>query len=66
MAQARVSATMAMATLLLLLGLQFEIGFAANYTVGDNGGWSFGVGDWTKGKSFKIGDILGKLGSLYF
>ncbi|KAK0599628.1 hypothetical protein LWI29_007112 [Acer saccharum] len=45
---------MAMATLLLLLGLQFEIGFAANYIVGDEGGWSFGMRDWTKGKSFKV------------
>ncbi|KAK2637549.1 hypothetical protein Ddye_032341 [Dipteronia dyeriana] len=34
--------------------LQFEIGFTADYTDGDEGGWSFGVSNWTKGKSFEV------------
>ncbi|XP_031101796.1 chemocyanin-like [Ipomoea triloba] len=28
------------------------------YTVGDNGRWEFGVGDWPNGKSFNSGDVL--------
>ncbi|KAK2656516.1 hypothetical protein Ddye_009568 [Dipteronia dyeriana] len=48
---------MAMATLLLFRFL-FEIGCAANYTVGHDGGRSFGVSDWTKRKNCKVGDIL--------
>jgi hypothetical protein len=33
---------------------------ADTYIVGDNKGWSFGVQNWTAGKTFKAGDILGK------
>ncbi|WJX24510.1 hypothetical protein P8452_13609 [Trifolium repens] len=31
---------------------------ADTYIVGDNKGWSFGVQNWTAGKTFKAGDVL--------
>ena len=31
------------------------------FTVGDSSGWSFSIGNWTKGKNFKADDILGNI-----
>ncbi|XP_030942784.1 basic blue protein-like [Quercus lobata] len=43
----------------LLLGLlHCENVWAATYTVGDAGGWTFNVVGWPNGKTFKTGDVL--------
>ncbi|KAK4563316.1 hypothetical protein RGQ29_005716 [Quercus rubra] len=42
-----------------LLGLLHrENVWAATYTVGDAGGWTFNVVGWPNGKTFKTGDVL--------
>ncbi|KAJ4717017.1 basic blue protein-like [Melia azedarach] len=58
MAQARGRATVAAATVLLLVVVQCGVSSAATFKVGDEGGWVFGVQDWPNGKTFKDGDIL--------
>lgn len=60
MAQARGRATVAAATVLLLVVVQCGVSSAATFKVGDEGGWVFGVQDWPNGKTFKDGDILGE------
>ncbi|XVF24746.1 hypothetical protein REPUB_Repub13aG0153500 [Reevesia pubescens] len=57
MAQERGSAIIAM-TLILCFLLHSHTTYAATFKVGDASGWSFGVSNWTTGKSFKAGDIL--------
>ncbi|XP_058108115.1 basic blue protein [Magnolia sinica] len=54
---ARRSAVGAVAVLLCLL-VHCEIAHAAVYNVGDNGGWTFNVVNWPKGKRFRAGDVL--------
>lgn len=63
MAQGRGSAGLGIFTVAALLCLMVHTGhvLAATYTVGGSGGWTFNVDSWPKGKSFKAGDILGKL-----
>lgn len=46
-------------TSLVSLLLNLETTRAATFTVGDDSGWNFSVGNWTNGKNFKAGDILG-------
>lgn len=59
--QGRCSAVvLATALLVSLLVLHLEPVHADTYTVGDSSGWGFNTGNWTKGKKFKAGDILGK------
>ncbi|KAL4197447.1 hypothetical protein AMTRI_Chr04g251260 [Amborella trichopoda] len=57
MAQGRSSAMGLVALVLVVFGLM-ELSTATTYTVGDNGGWTFGVSDWPKGKKFVAGDVL--------
>ncbi|XP_011622767.1 chemocyanin [Amborella trichopoda] len=57
MAQGRSSAMGLVALVLVVFGL-LELSTATTYTVGDNGGWTFGVSDWPKGKKFVAGDVL--------
>ena len=40
----------------------------ATYLVGDSDGWTpfTNSTNWTKGKAFHVGDMLGKLSKLYF
>lgn len=54
----------------IVLGAALLIGFlmvsaplaeAAAYMVGDYGGWKFNTERWAKGRTFRAGDVLGKL-----
>ncbi|RHN73709.1 putative cupredoxin [Medicago truncatula] len=61
MDQGRVSNTsIILMSLLCILVFHSNMSFAAEYIVGDGKGWSFHVQNWTLGKTFKEGDILGK------
>lgn len=46
----------------LVLVLAFPYVFGTDYTVGDSSGWALGVdyATWVSGKTFKVGDNLGK------
>ncbi|ERM94118.1 basic blue protein [Amborella trichopoda] len=57
MAQGRSSAMGLVALVFVFFGL-LELSTATTYTVGDSGGWTFGVSDWPKGKKFVAGDVL--------
>lgn len=50
------------ATALLLVLAIVPAAIAVTYTVGDTQEWSSGVDytEWVKGKTFRVGDILGK------
>lgn len=52
----------AIAASFLLLMLAFPTVFAVDYDVGDTSGWASGVDytNWVSGKTFKVGDNLGK------
>ncbi|XP_061337164.1 basic blue protein-like [Gastrolobium bilobum] len=58
MAQERDGAMFALVLIFCVLVLHSEMVHADTHIVGDGGGWSFNVGIWPKGKSFKAGDIL--------
>jgi pectate lyase len=58
MAMGRGSATVVLVVFVLLV-LSSEWADAATYTVGDNRGWAFNVAGWSRGKTFRAGDILG-------
>lgn len=62
MGQGRGSArpTMVVGVAILCLLALTHSTFAAIYTVGAGGGWTYNVQSWPRGKSFKAGDILGK------
>ncbi|ERM94117.1 hypothetical protein AMTRI_Chr04g251240 [Amborella trichopoda] len=57
MAQGRSGAMGLVALVLVVFGL-LELSTATTYTVGDSGGWIFGVSDWPNGKNFLAGDVL--------
>ncbi|KAF2319733.1 hypothetical protein GH714_018482 [Hevea brasiliensis] len=57
MAKGRGSAVVVFVFLSVLV-LQFEVGSAATFTVGDSKGWTFNVAGWPKGKRFRAGDII--------
>ncbi|CAL9094467.1 unnamed protein product [Musa acuminata var. zebrina] len=48
----------ALALVCLCLFYHLEITAAAEIPVGDSDGWSFDVGNWPNGKTFKAGDVL--------
>ncbi|CAL9119934.1 unnamed protein product [Musa textilis] len=48
----------ALALVCLCLFYHLEISAAAEFPVGDSDGWSFDVGNWPNGKTFKAGDVL--------
>lgn len=52
-----------MATALLILLLVAPAVYAVEYTVGDTSGWTqgFDYTSWVSGKTFKVGDVLGKV-----
>lgn len=52
-----------MATALLILLLVAPAVYAVEYTVGDTSGWTqgFDYTGWVSGKTFKVGDVLGKV-----
>jgi len=54
------STSIILMSLLCILVFHSNMSFADEYIVGDGKGWSFGVQNWTWGKTFKEGDILGK------
>ncbi|KAK2395976.1 hypothetical protein P8452_17321 [Trifolium repens] len=57
MGEGRCSASVIL--MLLCLSVFHSIMICADtHIVGDNKGWSFGVQNWTAGKTFKAGDIL--------
>ncbi|KAG2704664.1 hypothetical protein I3760_05G014900 [Carya illinoinensis] len=58
MAQGRGSAIVATVVLLGMLLIHCENAWAATFTVGDAGGWTFGVDNWPNAKTFMAGDIL--------
>ncbi|XP_065871284.1 basic blue protein [Euphorbia lathyris] len=58
MGQGRGSAILGMIMFLYFMMIQFEMGTAATYTVGDSSGWTFNVAAWPKGKHFRAGDII--------
>ncbi|CAL0314322.1 unnamed protein product [Lupinus luteus] len=45
--------------LFCMLVFHFEITHATTYDVGGAAGWNINVSNWTSGKTFKSGDILG-------
>lgn len=53
--------TMAFGLVFLCFILGGEVVESATYTVGDNGGWGFNSGSWSKGKRFRAGDVLGEI-----
>jgi len=52
----------AIAASFLVLMLAFPTVFGVDYNVGDSSGWASGVDytNWASGKTFKVGDNLGK------
>ncbi|KAM0837086.1 hypothetical protein ACQ4PT_061897 [Festuca glaucescens] len=50
--------TVVLALVLLCGLLHGELAESTVYTVGDSGGWTFGSGSWSQGKSFRAGDVL--------
>ncbi|THU50183.1 hypothetical protein C4D60_Mb06t17420 [Musa balbisiana] len=48
----------ALALVCLCLSYHLEITAAAEIPVGDSDGWSFDIGNWPNGKTFKAGDVL--------
>ncbi|PSS29170.1 Chemocyanin like [Actinidia chinensis var. chinensis] len=58
--QGRCNALVAAAAAVLCAAvlLRIEVAQAATFTVGDTGGWTFGVQNWPNGKTFRAGDIL--------
>ncbi|KAG6600350.1 Basic blue protein, partial [Cucurbita argyrosperma subsp. argyrosperma] len=57
MAEGRGSA-MAFTLLLCLFFMHCEMAQAKYYFVGGSKGWTFNVTNWTKGKTFRAGDVL--------
>ncbi|KAK9902307.1 hypothetical protein M0R45_001754 [Rubus argutus] len=57
MVMGRGSATVVLVAFVLVV-LSSEWADAATYTVGDNRGWTFNVAGWSRGKTFRAGDIL--------
>lgn len=56
------TAVIAVAFLLcLVFHLETTEAKGTTFTVGDSSGWSFSIGNWTKGKNFKADDILGNI-----
>ncbi|CAL1352669.1 unnamed protein product [Linum trigynum] len=45
-------------TMVLFMLVNLKPADAATFTVGDAGGWTFGVNSWPAGKSFSAGDVL--------
>lgn len=60
MAQGRGSAMVVGVAILCLLALT-QPTFAAIYSVGGAGGWTYNVQNWPRGKSFRAGDLLGMI-----
>lgn len=58
--------TMAIGLVFLCFILGSEVVESAVYTVGDNGGWGFNSGSWSKGRRFKAGDVLGEIKLSFF
>ncbi|KAL2894182.1 Basic blue protein [Bienertia sinuspersici] len=57
MGEGRGSALVVVVAILCLLAIT-QPTFAAIHNVGNRGGWTFNVNSWTRGKSFRAGDIL--------
>ncbi|PON74501.1 Phytocyanin domain containing protein [Parasponia andersonii] len=50
--------TIVVVVALLYMVANLECVQAATYTVGGTGGWRFNVNKWSKGKHFRVGDVL--------
>ncbi|XP_047306537.1 basic blue protein-like [Impatiens glandulifera] len=58
--EGRGSAIVVLLCLMLFMIMSSEVVQAATYKVGDAKGWTFNVESWSRGKRFRVGDILGK------
>jgi hypothetical protein len=60
--------TLVIAGLVLLAAAAAAPAYATDYVVGDSSGWTSGVDytTWANGKTFSVGDNLGKLASIHY